>query len=93
MPEKCAYIRAVGGISGDMLLGALIDVEADIDFITQQLNSLNLGEIELEFYNGIRKGVLLSVLRVLRCNPFGTQGYDPVPLRRPDSYIAKRECA
>ena len=57
MPEKCAYIRAVGGISGDMLLGALIDVEADIDFITQQLNSLNLGEIELEFYNGIRKGV------------------------------------
>ena len=41
MPEKCAYIRAVGGISGDMLLGALIDVEADIDFITQQLNSLN----------------------------------------------------
>ena len=50
MPEKCAYIRAVGGISGDMLLGALIDVEADIDFITQQLNSLNLGEIESVSY-------------------------------------------
>ena len=43
--------------------------------------------------HGIRKGVLLSVLRVLRCNPFGTQGYDPVPLRIPDTYIAKRECA
>ena len=66
MPEKCAYIRAVGGISGDMLLGALIDVEADIDFITQQLNSLNLGEIELEFYNGIRKGVSGIGLRPLK---------------------------
>ena len=55
--ERCAYIRAVGGISGDMLLGALIDVGADIDFINEQLNSLNLGKIELEFYTGNRKGV------------------------------------
>ena len=47
MPEKCAYIRAVGVISGDMLLGALVYVEADIHFITQQLNSLNLGEIDI----------------------------------------------
>ena len=43
MPEKCAYIRAVGGISGDMLLGALIDVEADIDFITQTIKFFKSG--------------------------------------------------
>ena len=55
--QRCAYIRAIGGISGDMLLGALIDVGADIDFIKEQLNSLNLGKIEIEFYNGSRKGV------------------------------------
>ena len=55
--ETCAYIRPVGGISGDMLLGALIDLGADRGFITEQLNCLNLGKIELEFYNGSRKGV------------------------------------
>ena len=47
--ETCAYIRPVGGISGDMLLGALIDLGADRGFITEQLNCLNLGKIELEF--------------------------------------------
>tara|TARA_Y100001960_G_C14720127_1_gene851955 strand:+ start:98 stop:1285 length:1188 start_codon:yes stop_codon:yes gene_type:complete len=57
MIERYAYIRAVGGISGDMLLGALIDLGADVDFINEQLNSLNIGKIELEFYKGTRKGV------------------------------------
>ncbi len=28
---------------------------------------------------GLVKGVLLSVYRVLRCNPWGGHGYDPVP--------------
>ena len=46
MIERYAYIRAVGGISGDMLLGALIDLGADVDFINEQLNSLNIGKIE-----------------------------------------------
>ncbi|MEO0227489.1 MAG: membrane protein insertion efficiency factor YidD [candidate division WOR-3 bacterium] len=27
---------------------------------------------------GILKGTLLSILRVLRCNPFSPGGYDPV---------------
>jgi uncharacterized protein len=28
---------------------------------------------------GIIKGGRLAVWRILRCNPFGTGGYDPVP--------------
>ncbi len=28
---------------------------------------------------GIIKGTLLSVWRILRCNPFSKGGYDPVP--------------
>ena len=29
--------------------------------------------------HGIVKGGLLSSWRILRCNPFGRRGYDPVP--------------
>ncbi len=29
--------------------------------------------------HGAAKGFFLSVWRILRCNPFGKGGYDPVP--------------
>ena len=28
---------------------------------------------------GIIKGTLLSIRRILRCNPLGSSGYDPIP--------------
>ena len=31
--------------------------------------------------HGALKGTLLSVWRILRCNPFGKFGFDPVPPR------------
>ena len=32
--------------------------------------------------HGVIKGVGLGVWRILRCNPFGKGGYDPVPERK-----------
>ena len=32
--------------------------------------------------HGVVKGLLLSVWRVLRCNPFCKGGYDPVPPKK-----------
>lgn len=29
--------------------------------------------------HGIVKGIYLSTKRIIRCNPWGTSGYDPVP--------------
>ena len=35
--------------------------------------------IEALKIHGILKGFLLSCYRILRCNPWGGHGYDPVP--------------
>ncbi|MBE6151884.1 MAG: membrane protein insertion efficiency factor YidD [Firmicutes bacterium] len=35
--------------------------------------------IEAIKIHGCIKGSYLTIKRILRCNPFGTSGYDPVP--------------
>ena len=35
--------------------------------------------IEAVSKHGILKGSLLAIRRILRCNPWGGHGYDPVP--------------
>ncbi len=32
--------------------------------------------------NGTIKGTSLAIKRILKCNPLGTKGYDPVPEKR-----------
>lgn len=45
--KKALYIEAFSGISGNMLLGALLDLGADFDYIASELQKMNLGEYEL----------------------------------------------
>lgn len=37
--------------------------------------------------HGAAKGSYLAMRRVLRCNPFGKSGYDPVPSRRGEKVL------
>ena len=36
--------------------------------------------------HGLLKGIYLSILRILKCNPFGGHGHDPVP-KKTNRYI------
>lgn len=38
--------------------------------------------IEAISYYGFIKGWFLAIKRILKCNPFGGCGYDPVPIER-----------
>ncbi|MBO7596165.1 MAG: membrane protein insertion efficiency factor YidD [Bacteroidales bacterium] len=40
-------------------------------------------------YHGIIRGTILATWRILRCNPWGTHGYDPVP--PPNFYKIRRQ--
>lgn len=37
--------------------------------------------------HGVFRGCVLTALRILRCNPLGSSGYDPVPKEWPYSWL------
>lgn len=42
--------------------------------------------------HGTRRGLWLTVRRLLRCRPFGPSGFDPVPLPRSAGTAAEKDC-
>ena len=61
---KTAYIQSIGGASGDMLLGALLDLGLSLDALRQELDKLDIGGYELVSAADIRceiRGTKLTV--------------------------------
>jgi pyridinium-3,5-bisthiocarboxylic acid mononucleotide nickel chelatase len=54
---KCLYLDCVGGISGDMFLGALLDLGLDIRMLRRELAKLKLDEFEVSARHGQRRGI------------------------------------
>lgn len=54
---KLLYLDCVGGISGDMLLGALIDLGLDLKTLRRELAKLKLDEFEVSATPGKRRGI------------------------------------
>jgi uncharacterized protein (TIGR00299 family) protein len=55
--KRIAWINSASGVSGDMILAALINAGADLEFINNSLKSLGLGisvTTEDKFVNGIK---------------------------------------
>ncbi len=63
------YYDCFAGISGDMNLGALVDLGVDAGFLELELGKLNIDGFRLEVEPGIRKGISGTKVTVVIENP------------------------
>jgi len=61
---KAAYVNAIGGASGDMLLASLVDCGLDIDALSATLNTMGASGFRLEPRTEDRQGVSGTYLDV-----------------------------
>ncbi|MEI6275726.1 MAG: nickel pincer cofactor biosynthesis protein LarC [Prolixibacteraceae bacterium] len=66
---KILYYDCFAGISGDMNLGALIDLGVDPDFLITELQRLNISGFHLEIQKDIRRGISGTKATVVIENP------------------------
>lgn len=92
---KTAYLNCIGGISGDMLLGALVDVGVSIDELNSKLSALERNNIyisgEVSQRNGVRGTKVLVNFDSERECPHSFQDFIDITKRSslPDSVISK----
>lgn len=61
---KCIYIDAFSGVSGDMLLGALVDLGVPLAFLQNTLDRLAVGRLELASRPVLRSGITCTKVDV-----------------------------
>ena len=66
---KILYYDCFAGISGDMNLGALIDLGVDPDYLIAELQKLNIEGFHLEIQKDIRRGISGTKATVVVENP------------------------
>ncbi len=67
--KKILYYDCFAGISGDMNLGALVDLGVDPEFLEKELGKLNVDGFRLEVGRDIRKGISGTKVDVVIENP------------------------
>lgn len=66
---KILYYDCFAGISGDMNLGAMIDLGVDSDYLIAELKKLNIEGFHLEIQKDIRRGISGTKATVVIENP------------------------
>jgi uncharacterized protein (TIGR00299 family) protein len=61
---KCLYIDAGSGVSGDMLLGALVDLGVPLAFLQGTLDGLSAGRLKLASRQVVRGGITCTKVDV-----------------------------
>lgn len=69
MGKRILYYDCFAGISGDMNLGALVDLGVDPQFLEKELGKLNVDGFRLEVGRHIRKGISGTKVDVVIDNP------------------------
>lgn len=62
---KTAYFDCFSGISGDMILGALIDLGLDIKYLEKELKKLNLKNCKIEAKKVVKNGISATKFDVI----------------------------
>ena len=62
---RTAYLDCIGGISGDMMLGALIDAGVDVERLVEGLGTLGLPETELRVTRVRKSGIAATHVEVV----------------------------
>lgn len=62
---KILYYDCFAGISGDMNLGALVDLGVDPEYLTTELEKLNIKGFKLKFEKKTRQGILGTLATVV----------------------------
>ena len=57
MQQNIAFFRCIGGASGDMILGALVDLGVSIDKIVDPLSQIVPDEFTIECSDSVRNGM------------------------------------
>ena len=57
MQQNIAFFRCIGGASGDMILGALVDLGVSIDKIVDPLSKIVPDEFTIEYSASVRNGM------------------------------------
>ena len=65
---KIIYFDCFSGISGDMIIGALLDLGLDIKFLERELKKLNLKYYKVESKKVMKNGISATKFDVIEKN-------------------------
>ena len=63
--SRIAYLDCAAGISGDMLLGALIDVGWPEQSLRELISKLKLGDVQLKVDRVSKRGIAATQVNIL----------------------------
>jgi hypothetical protein len=92
---KIAYFDCFSGVSGDMILGSLVDAGLDPTLLVSELDKLGLDGVTVSFEDTYRKAIKATQARVSTtqtCLPAHTHGDDHLVLHEhtPDTAVSHR---